>query len=127
MRYRRDVPTKLFDQHGQELVDEVVRHICEHLLAAAHPDDDPRGFKPGDAPLITLYKRDHETDENLVSLIGEISAEPNAPYLKPGFDPAADHPEIVFQPFEDIPAGRVADHDAYQRWITHGHHERAES
>src|SRR5690242_18992005 len=109
MRYRRDIPLALIEQRGAVVFDEVVRHIMEHLLGAAHPDDDPRGFKPGDAPLATLYRED-DLEPGYISLIGEINAEPNAPYLKPDFDPAADHPEIVFQPFEDIPAGLVADH-----------------
>ena len=126
MRYRRDIPTELIDQQGQPLVDQVAMHICEHLLGAAHPDDDPRGFRTGDAPLVTLYV-ERDLSEGHVSLIGEINAQPNAPYLKSGFDPTTDHPEIVFQPFEDIPAGRVADHDAYLRWATRGHHERPES
>lgn len=126
MRYRRDIPIALIEQRGLNAVaDEVIHHIVDHLLGAAHPDDNPRGFRPGDAPLITAYRED-DLSPGCVSFIGEIEAEPNAPYLKPGFDPAADHPEIVFQPFEDIPAGRVADHRAYWRWATTGHHERAE-
>lgn len=126
MRYRRDIPTALLDERGIELSHEVIHHIVEHLLGAAHPHDDPRGFGVGDAPLVTVYRED-DLSPGHVSFIGEIDAEPNAPYLKPGFDPAADHPEIAFQPFEDIPAGLVADHDAYLRWTTRGHHERPES
>ena len=126
MRYRRDIPVKLIDQQGTELVEQVAMHICEHLLGAVHPEDDPRGFKRGDSPLVTLYKEDGLTPGQ-VSLIGEVDAEPNAPYLRAGFDPATDHAEIVFQLFEDIPAGQVADHDAFIRWTTHGHHERPES
>lgn len=126
MRYRRDIPLALIDQQGQHVVDQVVAHICEHLLGAVHPEDDPRGFKPGDGPLITLYKHDHETDPTLVSFIGEVDAEPSAPYLKPGFDPAADHPEIAFQPYQNAPAGQLADASAWEHWSTHGHHERPE-
>jgi len=126
MRYRRDIPLELLDQHGFELVNEITAHICEHLLGAVHPEDDPRGFKLGDQPLLTLYKEEGLTP-SCVSLIGEVDAEPNAPYLKSGFDPATDHPEIMFRPFEDVPAGRVADHDNWEHWITHGHHERPES
>lgn len=123
MRYRRDIPLELVEA-DPDVFQQVAWHIAMHLLGAAAPDDDPTGG-PGH-PLITLYRED-DLEPGMVSLIGETDAAPNAPYLLAGFDPATDHPEIVFRPFEDIPAGCVADHDAYLRWTTHGHHERPES
>lgn len=130
MRYRRDVPLDLIDQHGSALTDAVIEHICQHLLGATHPNDEPVAHgligQPG-GPQLTLHLRDHETDPDIKCFIGEIDAEPNAPYLSPGFDPDLDHPEIEFVPYRNPDAGQHYNQDAYLRWITHGHHERRES
>jgi hypothetical protein len=123
VRYRRDIPLELVEA-DPDVFQQVARHIAMHLLGAADPDDDPTGG-PG-RPLITLYREDDLTP-GMVSLIGETDAAPNAPYLRPGFDPGLDHPEIEFIPHENPDAGQHYDQDAYLRWLTHGHHERSES
>jgi hypothetical protein len=97
MRYRRDIPLELVEA-DPDVFQQVARHIALHLLGAVDPHGDPTGG-PGH-PLITLYREDDLTP-GMVSLIGEVDAAPNAPYLRAGFDPATDHPEIGFTPYEN--------------------------
>ena len=123
MRYRRDLPLTLVNQQP-DVMAEVVQHIAMHLLGATHPNDDDQGG-PGHPPL-TLTREPHPDDPTMVSLTGRIDADADAPYLRPGFDPATDHPEIVFTPYENPAAGQLYNRDAHSHWTTHGHHERAE-
>jgi hypothetical protein len=52
----------------------------------------------------------------MITVIGEIDGEPDAPYLRPDFDPTTDHPEIKFTPYEEIDRGRYADYNALHRF-----------
>ncbi len=106
MRYRQDVP------RGTDL-DLVCAHVRDHLAGAVHPDDDLRAY----ADAVRIAELDHvDGDSDRVSVIGEVDGEPDAPYLRPGYDPAADHPEITFRPYEEPHLGHGADHDALQRF-----------
>ena len=122
MRYRRDVPMKLLDTNP-EVAQQITEHIALHLLGATHPDDATIGR---DGASITLSYHEHPDGQDVVSFIGEIDAEPDAPYLQPEFDPATDHPEIQFAPYQHHDIGQQADVNAFLRWRTHGHHERAD-
>lgn len=123
MRYRRDVPIHLLDTNP-EVAQQITGHIATHLLGATHPHDEPRG-EPGKQ--LTLSYHENPDDPSLVSFIGEIDASPDAPYLRPGFDPDLDHPEIEFIPHEDPAAGQHYDQGTFLHWMTHGRHERRES
>lgn len=122
MRYRRDVPLNLLDTNP-EVAQQITEHIALHLLGATHPDDATTG-RPDTQ--ITLSYEEHPDGLAAVSFIGEINAEPNAPYLQPEFDPTNDHPEVTFTPYEHPAAGQHANLTAWTRWRTHGHHERAD-
>lgn len=98
MRYRRDIPLVSLE-HDPGLFNRTADHIAAHLTGAAHPDDDDKGG-PG-SPLITLYRHDHSDDPSLIVLVGETTAEARAPYFQLDYDPAADHPEIVFRPYRE--------------------------
>lgn len=106
MRYRRDVPA------GVDLA-EVARHVVAHLAGATHPDDDPGPYSHDVA--VTVGYHDERPSE-LVTVVGEIDGEPDASYLREGYDPAADHAEITFTPFENPASGQLADYDALRRF-----------
>ena len=105
MRYRQDVP------HGTD-VHEVAQHVAEHLAGAVDPDDDPRNH----AHRVQILVGPHPERDDLIAVVGEIPGEPNAPYLYEGYDPAADHHDIAFTPFEDPAAGQLADREALRRF-----------
>lgn len=82
MRYRRDVARGDWPAIASE-----VEHVRAHLSSVADADDDPET----NADDVRIEVVDHvDGDLALVSVIGELDAEPNAPYLRPGFDPDAD-------------------------------------
>jgi hypothetical protein len=105
MRYRQDVPP------GTD-IPEIARHIVEHLAGAVSPTDDPTHGRHE----VRVEVRPHEDGLGMLTVIGEIDGEPDAPYLKSDFDPAADHPEIKFTPYEEIDLGHYADYDALHRF-----------
>lgn len=108
MRYRQDVP------RGADLT-QVARDIVAHLAAAADPNDDPHGDAREDV-VVNVYEH-IDGDPDMVTVIGEISAQPDAPYLRTDYDPAADHAGIEFKPFEQPELGRFADPDALGRFL----------
>lgn len=124
MRYRRDLPRALVDAEGPALTEQVCAHVADHLWGAASPTDVKEDI-PG-RPLVHLALADHPDDPNMISIVGEIDAEPDAPYLRPGFNPADDHPEIRFLPYENPEAGQHIDAAAWAAWRQRGHHERVE-
>jgi len=63
-----------------ERADEVEAHVRAHLSAVADPDDNPDTY--ADRVKITREDRDGG-----VYILGELDAEPDAPYLSSGFDP----------------------------------------
>lgn len=105
MRYRRDVPS------GTDL-GEVARHIVEHLAGAVAPNDDPAHGRHE----VRVEVRPHADDPDMLTVTGEIDGEPDAPYLHTDFDPATDHPEIKFTPYEEIDLGHYADYPALARF-----------
>lgn len=106
MRYRQDVPS------GAN-VHEVAQHVATHLAGAVDPDDDPSN-RIGD---VRITVRPHEDfHKDLVAVIGEIDGEPSAPYLGEDYDPAADHHDIGFTPYENPAANQFADPEALRRF-----------
>jgi hypothetical protein len=102
MRYRRDVPRRTD-------ITEVVRHVKAYLAGAVDPQDDPSSRLAD----VTVEVVDHlDGDESQLSVIGEIDGEPTAPYFCDDYDPSTDHPEIVFEPFEQPELGRVVDRES---------------
>jgi hypothetical protein len=93
VRYRRDVPREDLVGLAAE-----VEHIRDHLASVAHPDDDPQPWRG--QVIVTLS--DHvDGDALLVSVTGELDAEPDAPYLRPGYDPDLDDDGTRFTPYRE--------------------------
>ena len=83
MRYRRDVPAD-----DQRAIDLTVEHVRAHLSSVATEDDDPDTL----AEDVTVEVVAHpEGCDDLVSIIGELAAEPNAPYLRDDYDPDSEN------------------------------------
>ncbi len=66
-----------------ERVPDVEAHVRAHLSAVADPGDDPGVH----AAAVRVTQTD---DEGGVLVTGELDAEADAPYLRPGFTPEAD-------------------------------------
>lgn len=64
-------------------VEDVTEQIREHLSACADPNDDPRTL----AGRVEIERR---TVGDGTLITGRLSAQPDAPYLRPHYDPAAD-------------------------------------
>jgi hypothetical protein len=79
MIYTRDLP----EDADQAAVDDAITHVRAHLSAVASADDDP------DTNADDVRVRTEHRDGRLF-VIGELDAEPDAPYLRPGFDPEDD-------------------------------------
>jgi hypothetical protein len=75
MRYSRWSPS--------EVVSDVEAHVRAHLSAVADQDDSPTAF----ADQVRISREDADDG---VLVTGELDAEPNAPYLRPGFSPEDD-------------------------------------
>lgn len=80
MRYVRDVPADDYPA-----IDAERAHVIAHLSAVASEDDDPETS----ADDVQVWVIAHPDEPTLVRVVGELDAEPNAPYLRPGFDPLA--------------------------------------
>lgn len=78
MQYIRDVP-----RGDDEALAAETAHVVAHLSAVADADDDPET----NAADVDLDVIDHPDNPGLVRIVGELAAEPDAPYLKPGYDP----------------------------------------
>lgn len=83
MRYVRDVPR---DDEAALAVERV--HVRDHLAAVADADDDPATR----AGAVQVWTVEHPDDPTLLRIVGELSAEPTAPYLDPDYDPFAGLP-----------------------------------
>jgi hypothetical protein len=90
--YRRDVPTD--DRAAFAATSD---HIRAHLSAIADPDDDPRRF----ARQVQISVTAHSGDPSMISVTGELDATPRATYLADDYDPELDHPEIIFERYEE--------------------------
>lgn len=81
MRYVSDVPADLAPSY---LAAEK-EHVRAYLAAVADEDDDP-ATRAAD---VMVFVEAHPDDIKLVRIVGSLDAEPNAPYLQPGYDPYA--------------------------------------
>lgn len=88
MRYVRDVPVD-----DQAALDAERLHVIAHLSAVADADDDPAT----NADDVRVWVQRHPDDPTLLRIVGELDAEPNAPYLRDGFDPFADVDPALIQ------------------------------
>jgi hypothetical protein len=116
LRYRQDVP------FGTDL-QEIARHVAEHLAGMTDPDDKVDIHVAQD---VHIEIREHP-DGDCLMVIGELDGAVRAPYLEDDFDPAADHSGIAFTPYQEPALGHLASAAAWARWLTYGHHERPES
>lgn len=80
MRYVRDVPAD-----DLTAIDAERAHVIAHLSAVASPDDDPES----NADDVQVWTERHPDDPGLLRIVGELAAEPDAAYLRDGFDPLA--------------------------------------
>ncbi len=62
---------------------EVELHVRAHLSSVADANDDPTTY----ADRVRISR---ENKDDGVEITGELDVEPNAPYLRPGFDPEQD-------------------------------------
>lgn len=91
--YSRTLP----EDASEEQIEEAEHHVRAHLSAVADTDDDP-ATRAEDVVVRV------ERQEGRVLVIGELDAEPDAPYLKPGFDAFADVPaELLAHVRDDDP------------------------
>lgn len=88
MQYRRDVRAA----EGPHVIRAEREHVREHLAMVADYDDDPTTH--ADSVIVEIVPH-VDGDPEMYSIIGTLDAEPDAPYLRVGFDPAADT-EFVF-------------------------------
>jgi hypothetical protein len=94
MRYRRDVRR---DEPPEAIAAET-EHVREHLAMVADYDDDPTTH----AADVVVRVLDHiDGDPELISIVGELDAEPDAPYLRPGYDPDADDDGLRFTRYSE--------------------------
>lgn len=106
MRYRRDVP-----RSDQDAIDAETEHVRAHLSACCNPDDDEHAL----ADQVTVTVTDHvDGDPDLVSVIGDIAAEPAAPYLRDDYEPDAEPAAVEFTPYEE--PGSPYDRAAFDAW-----------
>lgn len=107
MKYRRDVP-----RDDQPAIDAETAHVRAHLSACCDPDDDADA-RAGD---VTVTVAEHvDGNPYLVSIIGEIDAEPDAPYLRDDYDPDAEAP-VEFVPYEEPDNDFHYDRQALEAW-----------
>ncbi len=79
--YARDVP-----RDDAEALEAEKAHVVAQLSAIAEEDDDPET----NADDVQVFVRNHPDDPDLVRIVGLLDAEPNAPYLRPDYDPLAE-------------------------------------
>lgn len=79
IRFSRSVPPDA----STDLTAAVEAEVRAHLSAVADADDDP----DTNADDVRVW---HETTEDEIKVHGELDAEPDAPYLREGYDPDAD-------------------------------------
>jgi hypothetical protein len=101
MRYRRDV-----SRAGD--VAAVIAHVRAHLTSVVRADDDPDG-----AAAVAVDVFDHPDDASMLSVIGEVDAEPDAPYLRVDYVPdetGADLPLALNRAPTDLRPAEYAAH-----------------
>ena len=87
MRYVRDVPAG-----DDEALAGERAHVIAHLSAVADADDDPTTH----ADDVRVWVERHPDDPDQLRIVGELDAEPDAPYLQAGHDPFAGvDPELL--------------------------------
>jgi hypothetical protein len=59
-------------------------HVREHLAAIADTDDDPN------TRAVDVRVTRRREDDGGLTVVGYLDAEPDAPYLRPGYDPQAE-------------------------------------
>lgn len=93
MRYRRDV-------RHDDLAAIVAEweHIVAHLSSIAAEDDDPE--TNADDVRVTIGAH-VDGDPEMVSILGTLDAEPNAPYLREDYNPAADDDGTPFPRYSE--------------------------
>jgi len=107
MRYRRDVPAS-----DQSAIDVEIEHVRAHLSACTTPDDD----SDANAAFVNVAITSHlDGDPDMMSIVGEIDAEPIAPYLSDDYDPAAELP-VRFRPYEEPDQDHHYDREALTAW-----------
>ena len=79
IRHSRSVPVDA----DSDLLSEVEREVRSHLSAVADSDDDP----DTNADDVRIW---HEHGDDELKVVGELDAEPDAPYLRDDFDPDDD-------------------------------------
>lgn len=86
MRYVRDVPAD-----DQAVIDAERAHVIAHLSAIVSPQDDPAAHVDRVRTWVINLVRvvGDEPGPRMVRVVGEVDAEPDAPYLKTDFDPWA--------------------------------------
>ena len=84
--YTYDVP------NDQESIAGGIEHVTAHLSAIAAEDDDPET----NADDVVIDFGPHPDDSNMTRIVGRLDAEPNAPYLQPGYDPYANVDPSLF-------------------------------
>lgn len=82
MIYTRDLP----EDATQDQVDLTVEHVRDHLASIADSDDDP-ATHADDVTVRTEHR------DGRIWVVGELDAEPDAPYLKADYDPYAKVPQ----------------------------------
>lgn len=84
MRYRRDVP-----RDDPDVIEATILHVREHISACCDPDDDEHAL----ADAVRIEVTEHvDGDPALVSIIGEIDAQPDAAYLRSDYQPTDGDP-----------------------------------
>jgi hypothetical protein len=82
IEYQRDIPLDASD----DLVEAIREHVRDTVAAQADADDDPATR----AEDVRVWTEKHpEKPKELQRIRGYLDAEPDAPYLKPDFDPWA--------------------------------------
>lgn len=81
IEYQRDVPA----DSSSEVIEAEKAHVRDHLAAIAAADDDPTTY----ADQVRVWMAHHPTDPGQLRIEGALDAEPDAPYLKPDYDPWA--------------------------------------
>ena len=81
-------------QHTPEQLAATEAHVRDHVAAIADADDDP-ATRAED--VVVLHR---PADDGGLLVVGMLDAEPDAPYLRPGYDPEAEArpPWLVWTP-----------------------------
>jgi hypothetical protein len=78
LQYTRDIPADATFEDKEK----TVQHVRNHVAAVADPYDDPGPHK--EEVDVNLHL---SADGSILHVLGDLDAEPDAPYLKEGFNP----------------------------------------